>query len=86
MCRIIARLAALLMLLGAGVATAGQGIWQDASPLQAQAKSPGGRIHYYSADHAALRIALSLAPHESSGDLSHQMMVNWQVSLSLNLL
>jgi hypothetical protein len=61
------------MLLGAGVATAGQGIWQDASPLQAQAKSPGGRIHYYSADHAALRIALSLAPHESSGDLSHQI-------------
>jgi hypothetical protein len=38
-----------------------------------QAKSPGGRIHYYSADHAALRIALSLAPHESSGDLSHQI-------------
>jgi len=41
--------------------------------LQAQAKSPGEKIHYYSADHAALHIALSLVPHESSGDLSHQI-------------
>ena len=73
MCRNIAGLAAVLMLLFAGVVTAGQGIWQDASSLQAQAKSPGGKIHYYSADHAALHIALSMAPHESSGDLSHQI-------------
>jgi len=71
--RILTSTTAVLILLVAGIATAGQGIWQDASSLQAQAKSPGGKIHYYSADHAALHIALSLAPHESSGDLSHQI-------------
>ena len=61
------------MLLVAGIATAGQGIWQDATPLQAQAKSLDSKIHQYSADHAALRNTLSLAPHESSGDLSQQI-------------
>ena len=35
MCQIIAKLTVLLMLLIAGVATAGQGIWQDATPRSA---------------------------------------------------
>jgi hypothetical protein len=43
--RIITKLTAVLMLLFAGIATAGQGIWQDATQLQAQAKSLDSKMH-----------------------------------------
>ena len=73
MCRIITNLSAILILLITEIATAGQGIWQDATPLLAQAKSLDSKMHQYSADHVALRNILSLTPHESSGDLSQQI-------------
>jgi hypothetical protein len=73
MCRIVKNTAAVLMLLFAGIATAGQGIWQDATPAQLQAKSLNSKMHQYSADHVALRNALSLVPREASGDFSQQI-------------
>lgn len=71
--RIITNVTAVLVLLVAGVATAGQGIWQDATPVQVQAKGLDGVVRHYSADHVALRYALSLAPREASGDFSQQI-------------
>jgi len=73
MCRIIAMLGSVLMLLVTGYATAGQGIWQDATSLQAQVDSPDSKIHQFSADHVALRNKLSFVPHESSRDFSQQI-------------
>jgi hypothetical protein len=73
MCRIVKNTAAVLMLLFAGIATAGQGIWQDVTPAQLQAKSLNSKMHQYSADHVALRNALSLVPREASGDFSQQI-------------
>jgi len=73
MCQIIAKLTVLLMLLIAGVATAGQGIWQDATPGQLQAKNLNSKMHQFRADDDALRNALSLVPHETSADLSRQI-------------
>ena len=61
------------LLLVTGIATAGQGIWQEATPAQAQAKSLESGIHYFSVDHVALRNTLSLVPHKASGDFSQQI-------------
>ena len=70
MCRIIAKLAAVLMLLVAGFATAGQDIWQDVSP---QARGVSNTTGLFQADDGALRTRLTLAPHESTGNWSHQI-------------
>ena len=72
MCRIIIKLTAILMLLLAGVATAGQGIWQDATP---PATSLNSGIRHFAADHTALRNQLALAPQESHGDRSHTIQL-----------
>jgi hypothetical protein len=70
MCQIIAKLTVLLMLLIAGVATAGQGIWQDVSP---QSRDVSNTTGLFQADDGALRTRLTLAPHESTGNWSHQI-------------
>jgi len=70
MCQIIAKLTVLLMLLIAGVATAGQGIWQDVSPQSLDVSNTTG---LFQADDGALRTRLTLAPHESTGNWSHQI-------------
>jgi hypothetical protein len=66
-------LTAVLILLVAGIASAGQGVWRDATPAQARAKSLVGDIHNYSADQVALRNLLSLVPHIAHGDFSRQI-------------
>ena len=63
MCQIIAKLTVLLMLLIAGVATAGQGIWQDVSP---QSRDVSNTTGLFQADDGALRCcfgAFNLCSH-----------------------
>lgn len=58
------------MLLVAGIATAGQGIWQGSASKSATARNTDKGLRYYRADPHALRNLLDLVPHKDSGDFS----------------
>jgi hypothetical protein len=69
----ILQLSVAALLLMAGIATAGQGIWQNASNSQVQAKGISQGGYAYRADQIALRNLLSLVPHQANGDFSQQI-------------
>lgn len=67
------QLSVFAMLLVAGIATAGQGIWQNASDGQIRARSISKGAHSYRIDQVALHNFLSLVPHQAKGDFSQQI-------------
>jgi hypothetical protein len=65
------RIFTTLLLLGSGASFAGQGFWQDVTPVSRLIDDQVPSIRYFDSDEQALRDFLALAPNELAGDDSH---------------
>jgi len=77
--RTVKFLSAVFFLFLTNAALATPAIWQELPQgmpgVQQRAVADASSNRYYQADDAALRSAFTLAPHEASGDLSHQIQL-----------